>query len=100
MGNVKEGNCMYMVGVEVELGILVEGYSIFELLVKEYLVCGFEVENFNELVNLVVFKVDKFMERWMKKYNLIIIDFVIEMYYFIIFEVVYLEYWIVLVFIE
>ncbi|MGO0916258.1 hypothetical protein ACTPEM_23975, partial [Clostridioides difficile] len=27
MGNAKEGNCMYMAGVEVESGTSVEGYS-------------------------------------------------------------------------
>ncbi|HBG5345433.1 TPA: AraC family transcriptional regulator [Clostridioides difficile] len=100
MGNAKEGNCMYMAGVEVESGTSVEGYSTFELPAKEYLVCGFEAENFNELVNSAVFKADKFMERWMKKHNLTTTDFAIEMYYPTTPEAAYLEHWIVPVPIE
>ncbi|MCC0703831.1 AraC family transcriptional regulator [Clostridioides sp. ES-S-0049-02] len=100
MGSAKEGNCMYMAGIEVEPGTLVEGYSIFELPAKEYLVCGFEAENFNELVDSAVFKADKFMERWMKNHNLIATDFAIEMYYPTTPEVAYMEHWTIPVSIE
>lgn len=95
MGNAKEGNCIYMAGVEVEPGTSVEGYSSFELPAREYLVCGFEAENFNELVDSAVFKADKFMERWMKKHKLTTTDFAIEMYYPSTSEAAYLEHWII-----
>lgn len=37
-----------MAGAEAEYGTTAEGYSVFELPATEYLVCGFEAENFEE----------------------------------------------------
>ena len=93
IGEAKEGYCTYMAGAEAEYGVSVEGYSTFELPVAEYLICGFEAENFEELINSAVYKVQTFMERWMKKHNLITTDFAGEMYYTSTAEHVYLEHW-------
>lgn len=62
MGEAKEGYCTYMAGAEAEHGTTAEGYAIFELPTSEYLVCGFEAENFEELTNSAVYKAQTFME--------------------------------------
>lgn len=93
IGEAKEGYCTYMAGAEAEYGVSVEGYSTFELPTAEYLICGFEAENFEELINSAVYKVQTFMERWMKKHNLTTTDFAGEMYYTSTAEHVYLEHW-------
>lgn len=59
-----------MAGAETEYGTTAEGYSVFELPATEYLICGFEAENFEELTNSTVYKAKTFMGRWMKKHKL------------------------------
>lgn len=66
MGEAKEGYCTYMAGAQAEHGSIAEGFTVFELPSAEYLVCGFEAENFEELTNSAVYKAQTFMERWMK----------------------------------
>ena len=95
IGVAKEGYCTYMAGAEAEYGARAEGYSTFELPATEYLVCGFEAENFDELINSAVYKAQTFMERWMKKHNLTTTDFAGEMYYASTTDHVYLEHWMI-----
>lgn len=95
MGDAKEGCCTYMAGVEVEFGTKVEGFKTFVLPVAEYLVCGFEAENFQELVNSALFKADKFMGRWMEKHRLTTTEIAIEMYYPPTAKSAYLEHWVI-----
>lgn len=93
MGEAKEGYCTYMAGAEAEHGSTTEGFTVFELPSTEYLVCGFEAENFEELTNSAVYKAQTFMEHWMKKHKLTTTDFAGEMYYPVTDECAYLEHW-------
>lgn len=95
MGNAKEGYCTYMAGAEAEPGTSEPEYVSFELPTAEYLVCGFEAETFDELVNSAVYKANIFMDRWMKKHKLTTTDFAAEMYYTPTDEVAYLEHWMI-----
>ncbi len=95
VGEAKEGYCTYMAGAEAEYGASVEGYSTFELPAAEYLICGFEAENFEELTNSAVYKAQTFMERWMREHHLTTTDFAGEMYYPSIAEYSYLEHWMI-----
>lgn len=100
MGNAKEGYCTYMAGAEAKPGTSEPGYASFELPAAEYLICGFEAENFDKLVNSAVYKVDIFMKRWMKKHKLTTTDFAAQMYYPPTGEAAYLEHWMIPVSIE
>ncbi|MDQ0359887.1 AraC family transcriptional regulator [Breznakia pachnodae] len=71
LGTAREGNCMYMAGIEVEDNIEVVGFTTFVLPAQEYLVTEFEAESFDELVNTAVYKADDFTARWQKKHKLI-----------------------------
>lgn len=93
MGEAKEGYCTYMAGAEAEHSSTTEGFTVFELPSAEYLVCGFEAENFEELTNSAVYKAQTFMEHWMKKHKLTTTDFAGEMYYPVTDECAYLEHW-------
>ncbi|MDF9823840.1 AraC family transcriptional regulator [Breznakia sp. PF5-3] len=82
MGNAREGNCMYMAGVEVDRYVEVKGFKTFVLPIKEYLVTGFEAETFDELVNSAINKADAFTARWMEEHNLVGVGgFAAELYY-------------------
>ena len=95
IGEAKEGHCIYMAGAEAEYGASAEGYSTFELPAAEYLICGFEAENFEELTNSAVYKAQTFMERWMREHHLTTTDFAGEMYYPSTAEYSYLEHWMI-----
>lgn len=95
MGNAKEGYCIYMAGAEAEHGKIAEGYSTFELPATEYIICGFEAENFEELTTSAVYKAQIFMERWMKEHKLTTTDFAGEMYYPLTKDCAYLEHWMI-----
>lgn len=94
MGEAKEGCCTYMAGAEAEYGSSEDGFTVFELPSAEYLVCGFEAENFDELTNSAVYKAQTFMSHWMKKHKLTTTDFAGEMYYPVTDDYAYMEHWI------
>ncbi len=100
IGDAREGYCTYLAGAEAEYGTSAEGYSTFELPPAEYIVCGFEAENFEELTDSAVYKAQTFMERWMKKHQLSTTDFAGEMYYPTTEDCAYLEHWMIPVSIE
>lgn len=93
MGNAKPGNCIYMAGAEIIPGTSVQGYQTFKMPACEYLVCGFEAENISQLYGDVVFKADKFMERWLNQHQVRTAAFGVEMYYPPTSEAAYLEHW-------
>lgn len=95
IGDAKAGYCTYMAGAEAEHGSSAEGYSTFELPATEYIVCGFEAENFEELTTSAVYKAQTFMERWMKKHKLTTTGFAAELYYPVTDTCAYLEHWMI-----
>lgn len=97
MGNAKEGNCMYMAGIEVDHYFEQVGFQSFKLPVNEYYSCGFEAESESELYGSAVFKADKFMERWFSSHQLTNRgEFAIEMYFPNKRDPYYLEHWCVM----
>ncbi|MGX7115733.1 AraC family transcriptional regulator [Enterococcus termitis] len=94
MGGAKKDHCTYLAGAEVEYGSVIEGYTVFELPDSDYLVCGFEAVNFEELTNSAVYKAQTFMERWMKEHKLSTTDFAVEMYYPVTDGRAYMEHWV------
>lgn len=93
MGGAKEGYCTYMAGAEAGYGSIEDGFAVFELPSAEYLVCGFEAENFEELTNSAVYKAQTFMSHWMEKHKLTTTDFAGEMYYPVMDDCAYMEHW-------
>lgn len=100
MGEAKGGYCTYMAGAEAKQGACTNEYTTFVIPSAEYLICGFEAENFHELTNSAVYKAQTFMERWMKQHKLTTTDFAVEMYYPPSGEAAYLEHWMIPVPIE
>lgn len=100
VGEAKEGYCTYMAGAKTEQDKHMDGYTNFILPSAEYVICGFEAENFEELTNSAVYKAQTFMEQWMKNHKLTTTDFAVEMYYPPFEEAVYLEHWMIPVPIE
>lgn len=97
IGNAQEGNCMYLAGAEAsaETKTVSDDFTIFTMPEKEYIVCGFEAESFEELVTSTVYKAQTFMGRWMNKHGLTATDFAVELYYPIKDTLAYMETWLV-----
>lgn len=97
MGKAQEGYCMYLAGAEAnaETETVPEDFSIFTMPEKEYVVCGFEAESFEELVTSTVYKAQTFMDRWMNKHGLTTTDFAVELYSPIKDTLAYMETWFV-----
>lgn len=100
MGDAKEGFCTYMAGAEAISGGSCDNFTNFELPVGEYIICGFEAGNFEELTNHAVYKAQMFMERWMFEHQLTTTNFACEMYYPIEKDRAYMEQWMIAVPIE
>jgi AraC family transcriptional regulator len=93
MGNAPEGCFTYFAGAEVKDGIACEGFSIWELPAREYVVCGFEAENFQELTTAALDKALKYSNLWLNKHNVTANMFVPELYYDSSSESTYMELW-------
>ena len=93
MADAKQGNCMYMAAAEVEKESEIEGFTSFTLPKGEYVVCGYEAPNMEELYGSAVFKAQTFIQRWMETNKLTPKDFATEMYYPPRKDAVYLENW-------
>ncbi len=79
-GGAEEGHCMYMAGAEAAEEQASDGLSVFSLPARDYVICGFEAETFDELVTSAVYIAQSFMKRWMDKHKLKTGDFAVEMY--------------------
>jgi len=62
------------------------------LLVGTYVACGFEAENFEELVANMIYKAGNFTGSWLKKHNIACGSYMSEMY-FPAKDVAYMEMW-------
>lgn len=93
MGDAPEGSFTYFAGAEVEAGAAVEGFVTWKLPVREYIVCGFEAENFHELTTVALDKAIKYSGLWLHKHNLATDMFAPELYYGSTPESTYMEFW-------
>ena len=91
MGDAPEGCFSYFAGAEVEAGALDENFQTWQLPAREYVVCGFEAENFDELATVALNKAIKYSGLWLEKHNLQMDMFVPEIYYGSTAETTYME---------
>lgn len=93
MGDAPKGSFTYFAGAEVETGTTDEHFQIWQLPAREYIVCGFEAENFYELTTVALNKALKYSGLWLEKHGLVMEMFSAEMYYSNAPDAVYMELW-------
>jgi AraC family transcriptional regulator len=81
LGDVAEGCFIYFAGAEVSQGAENTCFVKWELPDREYIVCGFEAENFEQLVTVAINKAVKYSGIWLKKHGLTMDAYSPEMYY-------------------
>jgi AraC family transcriptional regulator len=81
MGGAPEGCFTYFAGAEIEPGAVAEGFQTWQLPAGEYFVCGFEAENFEELVTVAINKAHNYSGMWQEKHGIAHGEFGAEMYY-------------------
>ena len=93
LGNVPEGYFTYFAGAEVTQETEDIRFSKWELPAREYIVCGFEAENFEQLVTVALNKAVKYSGLWLEKHRLTMDVYSPEMYYDSSPEGSYMELW-------
>ena len=92
-GDAPDGYSSYFVGAEVKKDAENPGFANWQLPIREYVVCGFDSENHDQmLINLG--KAMKYTRFWLKKHNLIADGFFPEIYYKSTSDISYAELWI------
>ncbi|PJJ29102.1 LOW QUALITY PROTEIN: AraC family transcriptional regulator [[Clostridium] celerecrescens 18A] len=92
-GDAPNGYSSYFVGAEVNNGQKKPGFTNWQLPIREYVVCGFESENHEQMI-IGLGKAMKYTRFWLKKHNLIADGFFPEMYYKSASDISYVELWI------
>lgn len=81
LGDAPEGSFTYFAGAEVEKTATDSHFIKWELPAREYVVCSFEAENFEELTTVAINKAVKYSCLWLEKHNLVMTEYSPEMYY-------------------
>ncbi len=92
-GDAPDGYSSYFVGAEVKKGEKTPRFTNWQLPIREYVVCGFESENHEQMI-IDLGKAMKYTRFWLKKHNLIADGFFPEMYYKSTSDISYVELWI------
>ncbi len=92
-GDAPIGYSSYFVGVETLKEEKNHNFTKWQLPVREYIVCGYEVEN-HEMMIIAMGKTMKYTRFWLKEHGLIADGFYPEMYYGNKANIVYSELWI------
>lgn len=93
-GDAPDGYTTYFVGAEVEAGKTRPGFAEWVFPAREYVVCGFEAENFVQLTGSALGRAMKYTRLWLKSHGLIADGFFPELYYQNLPGVPYMELWI------
>ncbi|MCL2702641.1 MAG: AraC family transcriptional regulator [Defluviitaleaceae bacterium] len=93
MGDAPEGCFSYFAGAEVEPGADHGGFHPWRLPAREYIVCGFEAEDFEKLVTDTLYKAMNYSYAWIEKHGLEIDFFSAEFYYKNPADTAYMELW-------
>lgn len=93
LGDVPEGYFTYFAGVEVVQGTEDPRFATWELPAREYIICGFEAENFEQLVTVALNKAVKYSGLWLEKHRLAMDAYSPEIYYDSSPAGVYMELW-------
>ena len=94
LGDVPEGCFTYFAGSEVANGTEDNRFVKWELPAGEYVVCGFEAEDFEQLVTVAINKAVKYSGIWLEKHGLTMESYSPEMYYDSSPDGTYMELWI------
>ncbi len=92
-GDAPEGHFTYFAGAEVEEKAEDARFIKRELPAREYIVCGFEAENFEQLVTVAVNKAVKYCRLWLEMHNLTMETYSPEVYYDSSPDAAYMELW-------
>ena len=92
-GDAPDGYSSYFVGAEVKKDEKKPGFKNWQLPIREYVICGFESENHEQMI-IGLGKAMKYTRFWLKKHNLIADGFFPEMYYKSSSDITYVELWI------
>ena len=93
LGDVSEGYFTYFAGAEVAFETQDSRFIKWELPAREYIVCGFEAENFEQLVTIAINKAVKYCGLWLDKHGLTMDEYSPEIYYNSAPEGSYMELW-------
>lgn len=93
LGNAPEGSFTYFAGTEVDEAALDERFVSWQLPAREYVVCGFEAENFEQLTTVALNKAVKYSGLWLEKHELEMDAYSPEMYYNSSPKGTYMELW-------
>ncbi len=93
MGNAPKGCFTYFAGAEAEHELKDTRFAIWQLPAGEYIVCGFEAENFEQLVTVAINKATKYSMLWLQKHGIVMDVYSPEMYYGSTSDVTYMELW-------
>ena len=93
LGDAPEGCFTYFTGAEVGSGAGADGFMTWELPAREYVVCGFEAESFEELVTAALNKAVKYSAQWLEHKGLTMEAYSPEIYYQREQAVPYMELW-------
>jgi AraC family transcriptional regulator len=93
-GGAPEGYSTYFAGAETERDTEYSCFANWELPAREYVVCGFEAGNFEQLTASALGKAMKHTRFWLKEHGLIADGFFTEIYYHNSSEIAYMEMWI------
>lgn len=92
-GDAPDGYSSYFVGAEIKKDEKNDNFTNWQLPIREYVVCGFESENHEQMI-VDMGKAMKYTRFWLKKHGLIADGFFPEMYYNSKSNIVYTELWI------
>lgn len=93
LGDAPEGYFTYFAGVEAAQGEEDNRFVKWKLPAREYVVCGFEAENFEQLVTVAINKAVKYSGVWLEKHGLTMEAYSPEMYYDSSPDGIYMELW-------
>jgi len=92
-GDAPEGYTTYFAGAEAEWGAWDARFVSWQLPARDYIVCSFEAERFEQLI-AGMGRMMKFTRFWLKNHGLIADGFFPELYYQNAGEAAYMEMWI------
>lgn len=93
-GDAPKGYTAYFAGAEVAHADETSPFATWQLPAREYVICGFEAESFEQLAPSALGKAMKFTRLWLKEHGLIADGFFPEMYYPNAPDSAYMELWI------
>lgn len=93
MGDAPAGSFTYFAGAEVAPETAAGRFQLWQLPARQYVVCGFEAESFEELVTVALDKALKYSGLWLEKHGLTTEHYAPEVYYDSSPEAVYMELW-------